>query len=307
MPFRAFHWQPVRSTKKIASMAERSGVRWRWQPSGCGGRGGKSGSICAQSQSGTRQPSSAQRDRSGKGDERCVIHPTWGAIPIGIGPKDDVVLEPAPRPIIEYFFSFVSLWSYVGSRTFRALAERHGVNVAYKPIDLLAIFAAGSGKPVKERPAQRQAYRLIEMQRWRRIRDIPLVLHPRFYPADPSLAHRVLLGGLAEGSNVAAFAHAGLSAVWADELDIADADTIVRLADGAGLDGRRLLAGADAPALREREAALTREAIGRPMFGAPFYFYRDEPFWGQDRLDMLDAALSDERAPIPLSAVAAAS
>ena len=79
----------------------------------------------------------------------------------------------------------------------------------------------------------------------------------------------------------------------------------MRLADGAGLDGKRLLAGADAPALREREAALTREAIGRQVFGAPFYFYRDEPFWGQDRLDLLDAALSAERAPIPLPTVSA--
>ncbi len=52
--------------------------------------------------------------------------------------------------------------------------------------------------------------------------------------------------------------------------------------------------------LREREAALTREAIGRQVFGAPFYFFRDEPFWGQDRLDLLEAAISGSEAPIPL-------
>jgi 2-hydroxychromene-2-carboxylate isomerase len=204
------------------------------------------------------------------------------------------------RPVIVYYFSFLSLWSYVGSRAFRALAERHDAQIVYKPIDLLAIFAAGGGKPVKDRPLQRQAYRLVEMQRWRRIRNIPLVLHPKFYPADPSLAHRVLLGALAEGRDVADFVHAGLSAVWADELDIADHETILRLADAAGLDGRRLLSGAEAPALREQEAALTPEAIGRQVFGAPFYFYRDEPFWGQDRLDLLEAAIVDGLSPIAL-------
>jgi hypothetical protein len=56
--FSAFHWQPVRSTKKIASIAARSGTRGLWQPSGCLGRGGSSGSILAQSSSGSRQPSS---------------------------------------------------------------------------------------------------------------------------------------------------------------------------------------------------------------------------------------------------------
>jgi hypothetical protein len=58
---RAFHWHPVRSTKKIASIAERSGTRGLWQPSGCFGRGGSSGSILAHSASGSRQPSSRMR------------------------------------------------------------------------------------------------------------------------------------------------------------------------------------------------------------------------------------------------------
>lgn len=180
------------------------------------------------------------------------------------------------------------------------MAERHQADIVYKPVDLLAVFRAGGGKPVKERPLQRQAYRLVEMQRWRRIRNIPLVLHPKFYPADPSLAHRVLLGALAEGSDVADFVHAGMSAVWADERDIADRGTIARLADASGLDGTRLLAGADSTTLYECEATFTREAIGRQVFGAPFYFYQDEPFWGQDRLDLLDEAISARRKPIPV-------
>ena len=56
--FRAFHWQPVRSTKKMASIAFRSGIRGLWQPNGCFGRSGSRGSILAQSSSGNRQPSS---------------------------------------------------------------------------------------------------------------------------------------------------------------------------------------------------------------------------------------------------------
>ena len=54
----AFHWQPVRSTKKIASIAARSGTRGLWQPSGCFRRGGSKGSSCFHNRSGIRQPSS---------------------------------------------------------------------------------------------------------------------------------------------------------------------------------------------------------------------------------------------------------
>jgi 2-hydroxychromene-2-carboxylate isomerase len=210
------------------------------------------------------------------------------------------------HPRIDYYFSFISLWSYVGSLAFQDLVTRHGVEVSYRPINLMEVFAHAGGKPVKERPLQRQAYRLVEMQRWREIRGIPLNLHPRFYPADPSLGHRMLLAALREGLDVAAFAHAGLKAVWGDELDIADPDTLVQLADRSGLPGRDLLAAEGDEDLRDRELVLTREAKDRQMFGAPYYFYRDEPFWGQDRLDLLERAIVSQRAPILMDAQLAA-
>jgi 2-hydroxychromene-2-carboxylate isomerase len=207
------------------------------------------------------------------------------------------------KPKIEYFFSFISLWSYVGSRVFHDLARRHDARIVFKPVDLLAVFAAGGGKPVKERALPRQAYRLVEMQRWREIRDIDLVLHPRYYPADPALGHRMLLAALRDGQDVSAFVHACLRAVWADELDIADPATLRKLAFDSGLDGDTLLAQAPDAELREQEAALTQEAIARQVFGAPFYFYRDEPFWGQDRLDLLDLAISSGRSPVAVPAL----
>lgn len=207
------------------------------------------------------------------------------------------------KPQVEYYFSFISLWSYVGSLVFQDLVRRHDVDVIYKPIDLLAVFAAGGGKPVRERPAQRQAYRLVEMARWKAIRNIPLVTWPKFYPANPSLGHRMLLIAQDQGQDVGAFAHAGLKAVWADELNVEDPQTLIALADRSGLEGAKLLAAAESTLVHQAEADLTREAIERQLFGAPFYFYRDEPFWGQDRLDLLEAAIAEGRAPIPLPVV----
>jgi 2-hydroxychromene-2-carboxylate isomerase len=204
-------------------------------------------------------------------------------------------------PTIEYFVSFVSLWSYIGSHIFNDLARRLNARVEFKPINLYAIFKAGGGRPVRERSMPRQAYRLIEMQRWRDQHKIPLVLWPKFYPADPSLGHRMLLVAIGEGRDVSAFVHAGLKAVWADELDIADAGTLVKLANANGLDGAHMLAHANDPAIKAREDALTKEGIERQLFGAPFYFYRGEPFWGQDRLAQLEHAISSGRPPIPWS------
>lgn len=55
---RAPHCIPVRSNSRIASIATRSGMRGRWQPSGCGFGGGINGAIRAHIASLKRQPSS---------------------------------------------------------------------------------------------------------------------------------------------------------------------------------------------------------------------------------------------------------
>lgn len=214
----------------------------------------------------------------------------------------------ASRPVIEYYFSFISLWSYIGSRRLQTLAQQHNAQIIYKPIDLLHIFSVSGGLPVKQRAPQRQAYRLLEMERWRKIRDIPLVKFPKFYPADPSLAHRVLLAAIDEdgydGGAVQEFARKGLETVWADEGDIADPETIRKVADAAGLDGSRLLTRAESEdGLVVKEQALTKEAEAERYFGAPFYVYRGEPFWGQDRIEMLEEVIKSGRGPILLPTI----
>ena len=199
---------------------------------------------------------------------------------------------------LEYYFSFISLWSYIGSRALREVVERRALTVVYKPVDLMAVFAASGGLPVKQRAPARQAYRLVEMQRWRDLRHIPLVLHPRYYPADPSRGHRMLLAALRAGREVGRFVDAALQAIWADEQNVENVDVLVRLADAGGLDGSALLTASEDPTLRVEEERLTHEAIERQVFGAPFFFWGGEPFWGQDRLDLLEAAVVAGRTPI---------
>lgn len=212
----------------------------------------------------------------------------------------------ATRPVIEYYFSFISLWSYIGSRRFQKLVKDNNAHIVYKPVDLLHIFSISGGLPVKQRSQQRQAYRLLEMERWRTIRDIPIVPQPKFYPADPSLAHRILLAAIEEkghdDESVQEFARRGLETVWVDEGDIADEETIVRLANEAGLEGGRLLSRARSEeGLKVKETGLTTEAIEKQVFGFPLYSYLGEPFWGQDRLEMLEDVVQSGRKPLLLS------
>ena len=61
---------------------------------------------------------------------------------------------------VDYFFTPVSPFTYMGHDRFVAIAARHGASINVKPVDLGKVFAVSGGLPLKQRAAQRQAYRL---------------------------------------------------------------------------------------------------------------------------------------------------
>jgi len=195
---------------------------------------------------------------------------------------------------VEYFFTPVSPFTYLGHDRFVAIAGRHGVSIDVKPVDLGPVFAVSGGLPLKQRAPQRQAYRLVELGRWSKHLGVPLNLQPRHFPVPPALASKLILASLSQQGAVGALKLTGalLRAVWAEERNIAESDTLAAIASEQGFDAASLAERAAAADIRERYDALTQEAIDRQVFGAPTYIYREEPFWGQDRLDFLDRALA---------------
>lgn len=187
---------------------------------------------------------------------------------------------------IDYFLTPSSPWTYLGHGRFAEMAKRHGAAVAVKPVDYGVIFPQSGGLPLAKRAPQRQAYRLAELARWRDFLKLPLNAKPKFFPVDPGPA-ACLICAAPEAARMA-LAEDFLRAVWAEEKNIADAGMIAEIAARHGI--------ADAAAAVARGKATyesnTQEALARQVFGAPTYLYRDEPFWGQDRLEFLDRALA---------------
>ena len=87
-------------------------------------------------------------------------------------------------------------------------------------------------------------------------------------------------------------AHAILTAIWTQEKNIADLPTLTEIANAAGQDGAALVAASQEPEAQATFEAHTQEALERGVFGAPTYLYKDELFWGQDRLELFERALT---------------
>ena len=194
---------------------------------------------------------------------------------------------------VDYYFTLTSPWTYLGHRRFVEIARRHGAEIRVKPVDYGVIFPRTGGLPLPKRAPARQAYRLMELTRWRARLGIELNLHPKFFPAPADAAARVVIAADQAGGDSAALAHAILTAIWTQEQDIADLPTLTGIADAAGQDGAALVAASQEPEAQAAFEALTQEALARGVFGAPTYVYEDELFWGQDRLEFLDRALGN--------------
>lgn len=195
--------------------------------------------------------------------------------------------------VVTYYMTVVSPWTYFGHDRLVALCAQHGARIEMKPVDLGRVFSVSGGLPLKQRSAQRQAYRLVELARWQSALGLPFNAQPKFATSGPDLAARwTFAADEHDVIRALEFAGAVMRARWAEERDIADPATLAECATKVQLSAKEIAARADAPEIAARYAAATDEAIEREVFGTPWYILDGEPFWGQDRLDFLARKLA---------------
>ena len=196
------------------------------------------------------------------------------------------------NPPIDYYFTPQSPWTYLGHERFARIAREAGRAVRLLPADFGRVFAVSGGLPLGQRAQQRQAYRLVELQRFSEYLKLPLHVKPAFFPVSSDAAARLLIAvDQHDGMDAAMqLGNAIFSAVWAHQRNIADDATLAGLLADGGLDAARL-AQSHSPAVQAQYDANTQQAIDHQIFGAPSYVLDGEIFWGQDRLDFLQRKL----------------
>lgn len=198
--------------------------------------------------------------------------------------------------VCEYFFAPHSPFAYLGHARFVALAKQYEVQVVLKPFDLSKIFGQSGGLPLAKRAPQRQAYRLKELARWSKFLGLPMNLQPTYFPVQSDAAARLIIATqLAHGTNAALdLSGAIMRAIWEDEKNIADTDTLLALANGLGHDGASLLKSSETASVQAEFDRFSEEASAANIFGAPWYIVDGEGYWGQDRLDFVERAFAEK-------------
>ena len=193
---------------------------------------------------------------------------------------------------IDYFFATISPYTYLCGVRPAEIASAHGATMTYRPVDLMKVFSRTGGQPPAERHPNRQAYRAQDMRRRAAMTGMPMTAKPAFFPTNPApSSYAIIAAQDAGGGDMAALVAAITRACWAQDRNIADDEVIRDCLGQAGFDpalaDKGLLAGAEA---YHRN---TEEAVRLGVFGAPFFITDgDERFWGEDRLDDLEAHLA---------------
>jgi 2-hydroxychromene-2-carboxylate isomerase len=196
---------------------------------------------------------------------------------------------------IDYYFTLLSPFAYLGHRAFLDVARKHGAKVHFKPINIMGVWDDSGAVPVPQRPKARQDYRLIELQRWREVRGVALTLQPKHFPTSPVLADRSVIALVEMDKDPSDYMEAVFQALWVDEQNIAEESVLAqRLAD-TGHDSDAVLAAAQEQSAANIHESNTAGAVAAQAIGSPCYVLDGEPFWGQDRIGLLDAAMTTGR------------
>jgi 2-hydroxychromene-2-carboxylate isomerase len=189
---------------------------------------------------------------------------------------------------IEFFYDYLSPFSYLADTQLPALAERTGAEIVYRPALLGAIMkATGNGGPLV---IQGKAnYNIVEFQRWAKRYGLAAKFSPHF----PFNTIRILRGAIAAQihGRFQEFHSAAFRTIWEQGQDLSKEDALRLVLDAAGIE-RALIEGDE---IKNRLRANGDEAVSRGAFGLPTFFVNDEMFWGNDRLDFVEEAVMRPR------------
>ncbi|PZQ84103.1 MAG: 2-hydroxychromene-2-carboxylate isomerase [Ancylobacter novellus] len=198
---------------------------------------------------------------------------------------------------IDYYFSTHSPWAFVGYAAFQDVARRHGARINFRPVFLGELFAETGGLPLAKRHPARQRYRIVELKRWREARGLDFHLSPAHWPFDTGPADRLIIAAQIAGHDVGPLVGRLASGAWQRQENVADTAALAAILAELGLP-EALLELADSDKARAIYQTNHADAVEADVFGSPSYVLDGEVFWGQDRIELLDAALSSGRAPL---------
>jgi 2-hydroxychromene-2-carboxylate isomerase len=190
---------------------------------------------------------------------------------------------------IDFYFDFLSPYSYLAHQQLPALAAKFRCDVAYKPASLAALkLAAGNTGPSTAQMPVKHKYARTDLARWAQRYGAPL--KPPKSPNSAQLNKGAFFA--IDKGQARDYVARAWSKTWGGGGDPADEALMAEVAREMGWDANAFLAFTKSPEAEARYKATTDEGAKRGVFGVPSFVIGEELWWGNDRMSFLEEFLA---------------
>lgn len=192
---------------------------------------------------------------------------------------------------VEFCFDYVSPMSYFGWIRLKEMRQRLDFEIRFTPIFLGGVMQATGNRPPGMIQAKGDFMKLDISRHCKRFR-VPFSFNPDF-PLNTRALLRTTIG-LAGHPDFEKLVDAGFRHMWVEPKNLGDDEILRRVLEQEGFDADVLLDLAVRQENKDKLLENTEGAVARGVYGAPSFFVGDQLYFGQDRLDFVEDALTEK-------------
>jgi len=194
---------------------------------------------------------------------------------------------------IEFYFDCSSPWTYLAFREILPLSQRHNLKIEWKPVLVGGVFNTVNQDVYEFRKKPnplKLKYSNDDLHLWSKVRGVSISF-PEVFPVNSVKAMRGCLFAKTKGQLVE-FASNVFKAYWSEGIDISQEDLLANIAKNSNLNTKKFKKYIASQEAKDLLIQNTDELIEHGGFGSPTFFYKDKMFFGNDRLHLLEEAIT---------------
>jgi len=189
---------------------------------------------------------------------------------------------------IELYFDFGSPTTYLAYHRLKWISQTYDTQVTLTPVLLGGIFQATSNQSPIMVPLK-GAWMSADLQRYAELYDVSMTFNPHF-----PINTLYLMRGAVAAQQMGVFdlyVETVFDAMWKTPVNMGDPSVVTEVLTSAGIDAAEIFQRIEQAPLKDQLKTNTAQAVERGVFGCPATFYKEELYFGQDRLFFIERQL----------------
>ena len=182
---------------------------------------------------------------------------------------------------IDFYFDFISPYSYLAHKKIKAIREKKDVNFVYKPILVGGLHnLQGITAPAFIQPKLK--HMISDCNLIAKKEKTDFIWNSKF----PTNSLNIMRGYLFINNKIKElYLDKIFDANWKDNLDTSNEKILKKILEKCDVNLTNFLEGIKDPKIKDKLKTVTKKAHDNNIFGVPTFVVNNKIFWGQDRLE----------------------